>query len=121
MTEITRNRFEVADLAAIIAGVVALGVSLWGGPLWAGNNYDGPLSFLWVLFIVAGVLAIGAVFLAQRSRGPARLMLAAGGVLALLGALIPGGDWPAIRIVQVLLGLVMLGAATSIGRVAETP
>ena len=121
MTEITRGRFEVADLAAIIAGVASLGGSLYGAPITTENASTAPIGFLWLLFIVAGVLAIGAVFLVQRSRKPARLMLATAGVLVLVATFFPGGEWATIRIVQVIIGLVMLGASTSIGRVVETP
>ena len=121
MIPIARGRFEVADLVAIIAGVSSLGVSLYGAPITVENAQDAPISFLWLLFVVAGVMAVGSVFLAQRSRGPARIMLALAGALVLLAALIPGGDWAVLRIVHVVIGLAMLGAATSIGRVVETP
>ena len=112
----TARRFEIADLGAIIAGVSSLGAALYGAPITAENAQAAPIGFLWLTFLLAGALAVGAVFLAQRTRGASRVMLAVAGLLVLGATFFQGGAWPLIRIVQIVLGLVMLAASTSIGR-----
>lgn len=110
------RRFEIADLVAIVAGFASIGVSLYGAPIRAENADTAPIGLVWAASLAAGVMAILAVFLAQRSRTPARALLAVAGVLALVATLTPGGPWAMLRITHLVIGLAMLGAATSIGR-----
>ncbi|HEU4631764.1 MAG TPA: hypothetical protein VFS08_18590 [Gemmatimonadaceae bacterium] len=115
----TDRRFELADVAAILAGVAALGSAIWGAPITFDNAYDAPISSLWGAYLVAGVLAIVAVFVAQRRRGLGRGLLAVAGLISLAITLLGGGGWVTARVVHLVLGLIMLAASTSIGRMSS--
>ena len=110
------RRHHWADVVAIVAGVVSIGFAIWGVPLRlddAGEN----VGWVWGVYAAAGVLALLAVVVAQRSAGPARLLLAFGG-LALLIAPVAVGGAVTTWIANAIVGGAMLVAAPFVGYLA---
>lgn len=77
-----------ADIVAILASVVLFGYSVWGGIL-AGDSEAmaevGNLGLARASNIVAGLLGVTGIFVAQRSRGAGRVIVMLAGVVALMG------------------------------------
>jgi hypothetical protein len=110
------RRRHWADLLAIVAGVWSFGQAIWGPVLFSSETIDRGAGASWVAFGLGGLLAIGAVLLAQRRTRPARLMLGVAGlILALSPLAYRSPSWPPI-LSSVVTGLAMLAAAPFIGR-----
>jgi len=77
-----------ADVVAILASVVLFGYSVWGGIL-AGDSEAmaevGNLGLARASTIVAGLLGVIGIFVAQRARGAGRVIVMLAGVVALIG------------------------------------
>ena len=77
-----------ADIVAILASVVLFGYSVWGGIL-AGDSEAmaevGNLGLARASSIVAGLLGVIGIFVAQRARGAGRVIVMLAGVVALIG------------------------------------
>ena len=77
-----------ADIVAILASVVLLGYSVWGGML-AGDSEAlsevRDIGLARVSVVVAGLLGLLGIFVAQRSRTVGKALVTAGGVVALTG------------------------------------
>jgi hypothetical protein len=77
-----------ADIVAILASVVLLGYSVWGGMLAGDSDALSEVrnvGLARVSVVVAGLLGVLGIFVAQRSRGVGRAMVMAGGAVALIG------------------------------------
>ena len=76
------------DIVAILASVVLFGYSVWGGIL-AGDSEAmaevGNLGLARASSIVAGLLGVIGIFVAQRARGAGRVIVMLAGVVALIG------------------------------------
>ncbi len=109
------RRRHWADVAAIVGGVMAFAFTVWPSDLFTlGNEQRSSLS--WLSYALPGVMAIASVFLANRSRTLARVVLAAACVLlldSLLGTAHLGWQHWVSRIIPALL---MLAAAPFMGR-----
>jgi hypothetical protein len=86
VTEARRRRW--ADIVAILASVVLVGYSVWGGVL-AGDS-EGlrevrNISLVRGSNILGGLLGVLGIFVAQKSRAAGRAMIIAAGVVALAG------------------------------------
>ena len=82
-----------SDMLAILTGVALLAISIWPGEPTASGDASRDLrapQLAWLAHIVAGALAIGAVFVAQawRRLGMARAMLVAGAALLLIALVV---------------------------------
>jgi hypothetical protein len=110
------RRRHWADVVAIIAGVWAFGEAIWGPALFSSETTDRGAGATWLAFGIGGLLAIGAVLLAQRYTRLARLLLGIAGVILVLSPL--AYRHPAwLPIVSSLtVGVAMLAAAPFIGR-----
>ena len=114
----TARRRDWADLVAIVAAVASFAFAIWGTPIAVGEVAGGDtrnVSLIWLSYGVAGLLAIAGVAVAQRRTGLGRILLAAGGVVLLVGLIglahPVGAAWASI-----IPGILMLGAAPFIGR-----
>ena len=115
-TTSSERRHHWADAVAIVAGVVSIGFAIWGIPLRLDDAADN-VGWVWGVYAAAGALALLAVVVAQRSAGPARLLLAFGG-LALLIVPVVVGDAVATWIANAVIGGAMLVAAPFVGYLA---
>ena len=117
---ILAGRRNVAGVAVILTGVILLALAIWPGDPTASAGAARELGrpvFAWASHGIAGILAIGAVFVAQRDRWRAlgRVMLVLGGVL-LLAALVMARDFGARALLTLLLpAVVLLASATALG------
>ena len=103
-------------MVAIVAGVWSFGQAIWGPATFASRTMDRGVGATWLAFGIGGLLAIGAVLLAQRSTRPARIMLGLGGLVLLVSPLVYRNPaWLPI-VSSVVPGLAMLAAAPFIGR-----
>jgi peptidoglycan/LPS O-acetylase OafA/YrhL len=108
------------DVIAIFTGVALLGLAIWPGDPSASagaTREAGNPQLLWGSHVVAGVAALGAVFVAQRwQRRPlARAMLIVG-ALALIAVLFVFNDFGARALLTTLLpALLLLVASTGVG------
>ena len=110
------RRRHWADVVAIIAGVWSFGESLWGPALFTQETVDRGAGATWLAFGIAGLLAIGAVLLAQRRTKPARIMLATAGLILVASPFAYRSPvWLPI-VSAIVLGVAMLAAAPFIGR-----
>jgi uncharacterized membrane protein len=110
------RRRHWADVVAIIAGVWAFGEAIWGPALFSSETVDRGAGATWLAFGIGGLLAIGAVLLAQRNTRLARLLLGLAGVLLVLSPLAyRHPSWLPI-VSSLAVGLAMLAAAPFIGR-----
>jgi peptidoglycan/LPS O-acetylase OafA/YrhL len=110
------RRRHWADLVAIIAGVWSFGEALWGPVLFSSETIDRGAGATWLAFGIGGLLAVGAVILAQRNTRLARIILAVAGLILVLSPLAyRHPSWPPI-VSSVIAGLAMLVAAPFIGR-----
>jgi hypothetical protein len=77
-----------ADIAAILASVVLLGYSVWGGMLAGDSEALSEVRNIGLARMsnaFAGLLGVLGIFAAQRSRGMGKAMVIAGGAVALVG------------------------------------
>jgi hypothetical protein len=112
----TARRRHWADLVAILAGVWAFGEAIWGPAIFSMQTVDRGAGASWLAFGVGGLLAIGAVLLAQRSTKPARIMLGIAGLI-LIGSAFAYRNPVSLPIITAsLAGLAMLASAPFIGR-----
>lgn len=115
------RRFEIADIAALVAGLVSIGFAMWGVPITADlmtdPSFGEPIAPLWLLYALGGALAVLAVFLAQRSRGPARALLLVAGLVELFAVFVAWDFAWASRLSTIGLAVVMLAASTALGPV----
>ena len=110
------RRRHWADLVAILAGVWSFAQAIWGPVIFSMETVDRGAGASWIAFGLGGLLAIGAVLLAQRSTKPARIMLAVGGLI-LVGSAFAYRNPVSLPIISSLVaGLAMLAAAPFIGR-----
>jgi hypothetical protein len=110
------RRRHWADVVAILAGVWSFGEALWGPAIFSMETVDRGAGASWLAFGVGGLLAIGAVILAQRRTKPARIMLAVAGVI-LLGSAFAYRNPVALPIIAAIVaGVAMLAASPFIGR-----
>ena len=109
------RRRHWADVAAIVGGVMAFAFTVWPSDLFTlGNAQRSSLS--WLSYALPGVMAVGSVFLANRSRTLARVVLALAGLI-LLGSLIGTAQFGWQHWVsRIIPALLMLGAAPFVGR-----
>ena len=113
----TARRRDWADLVAIVAAVASFAFAIWGTPIAVGEVAGGDtrnVSLIWLSYGVAGLLAIGGVVVAQRRTGLGRILLAAGGVVLLVGlvglAHPVGAAWASI-----IPAVLMLASAPFVG------
>ncbi len=110
------RRRHWADVVAIVAGVWSFGEAMWGPALFSRNTVDRGAGATWLAFGIGGLLAIGAVLLAQRYTRAARITLAVAGVILVVSPFAYRNPvWLPI-VTSVVAGLAMLAAAPFIGR-----
>jgi hypothetical protein len=110
------RRRHWADLVAILAGVWSFGEALWGPALFSIETVDRGAGASWFAFGISGLLAIGAVLLAQRRTKPARIMLAVAGLILVASPLAYRIPVSLPIIASLIAGVAMLVAAPFIGR-----
>ena len=114
------QRRHWADVVAIFTGLALLGLAIWPGPQSASAGAArevGNQQLLWLAHAAAGAVALASVVIVQRwqLRPIGRLLLVIAG-LGLLAVLIVFRDFGPRALLTVLLpGLLLLGAATSVG------
>ncbi len=110
------RRRHWADVVAIVAGVWSFAEALWGPAVFSSETTDRGVGATWLAFGIGGLLAVGAVLLAQRYTRPARIVLGVAGLLLVLSPLAYREPvWLPI-VSSVAAGLAMLAAAPFIGR-----
>jgi hypothetical protein len=110
------RRRHWADLVAIVAGVWSFGQALWGPTIFANQVIDRGVGPTWLAYGLGGLLAIVSVVLAQRYRGPARIMLGLAGLILVIAPFAyRTAVWLPI-LTSIAAGLAMLAAAPFIGR-----
>jgi hypothetical protein len=110
------RRRHWADLVAIVAGVWAFGEAIWGPAVFSSETIDRGAGATWLAFGIGGLLAIGAVILAQRNTRLARIALGIAGLVLVLSPLAyRHPSWLPI-VSSLAVGLAMLAAAPFIGR-----
>ena len=112
----TARRRHWADLVAILAGVWSFGEALWGPALFSMETVDRGAGATWFAFGISGLLAVGAVLLAQRSAKPARIMLAVAGLILVVSPFAYRHPVSLPIITSVIAGVAMLATAPFIGR-----
>lgn len=110
------QRRHWADVVAILAGVWSFAQALWGPAIFSMETVDRGAGASWIAFALGGLLAIGAVLLAQRSTKPARIMLAIGGLILLVSGFAYRNPVSLPIISSIVAGVAMLAAAPFIGR-----
>jgi hypothetical protein len=110
------RRRHWADLVAILAGVWSFGEALWGPALFSMETIDRGAGATWFAFGISGLLAIGAVLLAQRRTKPARILLAIAGLILVASPFAYRNPVSLPIIAAVIAGVAMLAAAPFIGR-----
>jgi uncharacterized membrane protein len=107
----------VAGAAAALAGVVSIGLAIWGAPFRIADvgMAELPVGPLTIVYFLAGLLAILALPMTSRNPAIARIMLAAGGVILIGGVLILAG-WHRITWTALVPGVVMLLATPFLSR-----
>lgn len=114
----TVRRYEIGDFIALLAGVISVGLAIWGLPILADDaTAADPIGSAWGVYAAAGVLAVLAVFVAQRARAAARGLLVFAGVLLLVGLMLLWEIGWTTRITTLVLGLAMIAASTGLGKV----
>lgn len=77
-----------ADIVAILASVVLLGYSMWGGMLSGDSEALSEvrnIGLARVSIVAAALLGLLGIFAAQRSRAVGKALVIAGGAVALIG------------------------------------
>lgn len=110
------RRRHWADVVAIFAGVWSFGEAMWGPAIFSQATVDRGAGATWIAFGIGGLLAIGAVLLAQRYTKPARIMLAIAGLILVVSPFAYREPVWLPVIAAVIAGVLMLVAAPFIGR-----
>jgi hypothetical protein len=110
------KRRHWADVAAIVAGVSAIGLAIWPNLAADEGGQGVGLGSAALASAAAGALAILGLFLAQRSPAAGRLPLAAGGLLLLATPFVFARQAGFVPTLQMILGVAMLAAAAFVGR-----
>ena len=110
-----QTRIEIADFIAILTGLASVGFALYGTPITFDDAYNAPIAPIWLLFLGAGTMAVLGVVLAQRSRNGGRALVALAGALVLAAAFITPGAWVTIRVLQAIVGIVLLASSALVG------
>jgi len=110
------RRRHWADVVAILAGVWSFGEALWGPALFSMETVDRGAGATWLAFGISGLLAIGAVLIAQRRTKPARIMLAVAGLILVASPFAYRNPVSLPIIASMIAGVMMLAAAPFIGR-----
>jgi hypothetical protein len=107
----------VAGAAAALAGVVSIGLAIWGAPFRIADvgMAEIPIGPLSAVYFIAGLLAILSLPVTSRNTGIARAMLGGAGVILLGGVLILAG-WHRIAWTALVPGAVMLLATPFLTR-----
>src|SRR3712207_1933618 len=105
------RRRHWADLVAILAGVWSFGEALWGPAIFSLETTDRGAGATWLAFGASGLLAIGAVLLAQRNTKPARVMLAVAGAILVASPFAYRNPVSLPIIAALIAGVAMLAAA----------
>jgi hypothetical protein len=115
-----RTARKVADMTAIVAGLMAMGNAMWGPMIFGARTLqerqgDPGLGYNWVALGVGGLLAIIGVTVAQRRTTLGRILVAVGGVM--LVAVPLAYRLPAALPVttSVILGVLLLVATPFVG------
>ena len=82
-----RQRRHWADVAAILAGLILMGLAIWPVPFVHAADRAGQVAVVWWIYALAGGLTLVAVFLGQQWH---RKQLAQGLMVAALGVLLYG-------------------------------
>lgn len=111
------RRYDQGSIIALVAGIIAIGIALWGVPMRASDaRIVEPIAGAWGFFAGAGGLAVLAVLLTRRARSTARGLLVLAGFVLLMGTLLLWEiGWPT-RIATVLLGVAMIVSSMRLGR-----
>jgi peptidoglycan/LPS O-acetylase OafA/YrhL len=110
-----------ADLVAIFATVIALGNAMWGPLIFTAMQKRYPqgdrgVSYNWVAFGVGGLVALLALFLAQRWPRVGRILLAVAGLMLAAVPLVYSDRGSAPSIASAVIGVAMLAAAPFLGQ-----
>ena len=112
------RRYERGDFIALLAGIVSIGLAVWGLPMRVDDaQLTEPIGGAWGFFAGAGVLALVSVFLAQRARSTARGLLVLAGFVLFVGTVVLWEIGWATRISTLVLGLAMMASSATVGRV----
>ncbi len=115
-----------ADLLAIMTGLALIALSIWPSGATAGDDAElqlGQPDIAYVVRIAAGIMAVFAVFIAQRwrNRNTGRVLLIAAAI-ALVALLAASRDFGARSLFQTLVPAALLGlAATAVGPLPADP
>ena len=82
-----RQRRHWADVAAILAGLILMGLAIWPVPFVHAADRGGQVAVTWWIYALAGGLTLVGVFLGQRWE---RKQLARGLMVAALLVLVYG-------------------------------
>ena len=104
------SRKQWPAFLAILSGVSACAFTMWGAPIYVGEEAR-HAGLAWLTFAIGGGMAIAAVFLSQRATLGARLLLALGGMVVLLGLSFVAEFNATTLLTRLLPGLGMLLAA----------
>ena len=110
---------QAADIIALLAGVGAIGVAVWGVPLF-GDRGDRAGDTKWSFSLVSGGLTLLAVFLTTKRQSAARWVLRLAGVIMLVSPFLGGRSEGSQLILSIVLGLMMLGSSFAFGDLAPS-
>lgn len=86
-----KQRRDRLNFVLLLLGVGLIGLAVWGGPVATQSPSDEIVypQVVWLLYAAAGILTVGGVAIGQRWHRVtvARVMVAAAGVVLLLGLL----------------------------------
>ena len=86
-----KQRRDRLNFVLLLLGVGLIGLAVWGGPVATQSPSDEIVypQVVWLLYATAGILTVGGVAIGQRWHRVtvARVMVAAAGVVLLLGLL----------------------------------
>jgi hypothetical protein len=116
-----RSTRRWADVAAIIAAVVALANAMWGPIIFTTmadrlSVGDRGVGYNWLAFGLGGGLALGGLIIAQRWPQYGKIALAVGGLMLVLVPFFYERKVALPIITSVVLGLVMLATSPFVGR-----
>jgi len=107
----TAQRRRWVNVVVIFVGLFILAWAIWGA-------VGGPVSNMqgwWAALVAAGLAAVAAPFVALRSKVLARLAVAVGGAIPLIGAFITGALTIEGLIALILPGIALLAVAPFMG------
>jgi drug/metabolite transporter (DMT)-like permease len=108
------RRRHWADVVAIGAGVGAVGLAIALSGILRGQVNDSDRTAL--VCAVGGASSVLGLVLAQRAPGIGRLLVALGGLALLAAAFVFGRPVAWVWMLEMLLGVAMLGASAFVGR-----